>query len=63
MAEPLDTRLVSHHVGARGFVVAMDCPKCFEGDIVHVPARVWHQVVLPEGQAMTYMLINVMESW
>ena len=36
MAEPLDTRLISHHVGARGFVVAMDCPKCFEGDIVHV---------------------------
>jgi mannose-6-phosphate isomerase-like protein (cupin superfamily) len=34
-----------------------------EGDIVHVPARVWHQVMLPEGQAMTYMLINVMESW
>jgi mannose-6-phosphate isomerase-like protein (cupin superfamily) len=32
-----------------------------EGDVVHVPARVWHQVVLEEGSAMTYMLINVME--
>jgi mannose-6-phosphate isomerase-like protein (cupin superfamily) len=32
-----------------------------KGDVVHVPARVWHQLVLPEGQAMTYMLINVME--
>jgi len=32
-----------------------------KGDVVHVTARVWHQLVLPEGQAMTYMLINVME--
>lgn len=40
--------------GAQAFEVA-------EGDIVHVPARVWHQVVLEEGRAMTYMLINVLE--
>lgn len=32
-----------------------------EGDIVHVPARVWHQVVLDEGQEMMYALINVNE--
>jgi mannose-6-phosphate isomerase-like protein (cupin superfamily) len=32
-----------------------------EGDVVHVPARVWHQVVLDEANAMTYMLINVVE--
>lgn len=42
--------------GARAFEIT-------EGDVVHVPARVWHQLVLPEGQSMTYMLINVMESW
>ncbi|MDH3208424.1 MAG: hypothetical protein OEO79_17615 [Gemmatimonadota bacterium] len=40
--------------GAQSFQVA-------KGDVVHVPARVWHQVVLDEGQPMTYMLINVME--
>lgn len=40
--------------GARAFDVT-------KGDVVHVPARVWHQLVLPEGQSMTYMLINVME--
>jgi mannose-6-phosphate isomerase-like protein (cupin superfamily) len=40
--------------GAQAFEVT-------QGDIVHVPARVWHQVVLEPGQAMTYMLINVME--
>jgi mannose-6-phosphate isomerase-like protein (cupin superfamily) len=40
--------------GARAFQVT-------EGDVVHVPARVWHQLLLDEGQAMTYMLINVME--
>lgn len=34
-----------------------------EGDVVHVPARVWHQLVLPQGQAMTYMLVNIMETW
>jgi mannose-6-phosphate isomerase-like protein (cupin superfamily) len=32
-----------------------------KGDVMHVPARVWHQLVLDEGQSMTYMLINVME--
>lgn len=32
-----------------------------KGDVLHVPARVWHQLVLAEGQSMTYMLINVME--
>lgn len=32
-----------------------------EGDVVHVPARSWHQLVLEEGERMTYMLINVME--
>ncbi|MGD2046309.1 MAG: hypothetical protein PVJ80_01065 [Gemmatimonadota bacterium] len=32
-----------------------------KGDVMHVPARVWHQLVLGEGQSMTYMLINVME--
>ena len=42
--------------GAQAFEVT-------EGDVLHVPARVWHQLLLPEGQSMTYMLINVMESW
>jgi len=32
-----------------------------EGDILHVPARVWHQLLLPEGRSMTYALINVNE--
>lgn len=32
-----------------------------EGDVLHVPARVWHQLLLEEGQSMTYMLINIME--
>lgn len=32
-----------------------------EGDVLHVPARVWHQLLLGEGQSMTYMLINIME--
>lgn len=32
-----------------------------EGDVLHVPARVWHQLLLEEDQAMTYMLINIME--
>lgn len=40
--------------GARAFEVR-------KGDVVHVPARVWHQLVLDEGQSMTYMLVNVME--
>lgn len=42
--------------GARSFEVT-------KGDVVHVPARVWHQLVLPEGESMTYMLINIMETW
>ena len=40
--------------GAQGFEVT-------EGDILHVPARSWHQVVVPEGGAITYALINVFE--
>jgi mannose-6-phosphate isomerase-like protein (cupin superfamily) len=32
-----------------------------EGDVLHVPARVWHQLLLPEGRSMTYALINVNE--
>ena len=32
-----------------------------EGDVLHIPARVWHQLLLDEGQSMTYMLINIME--
>jgi mannose-6-phosphate isomerase-like protein (cupin superfamily) len=40
--------------GARAFQVT-------KGDIVHVPARVWHQVVLEPGAKMTYALINVNE--
>jgi mannose-6-phosphate isomerase-like protein (cupin superfamily) len=40
--------------GAQAFEVT-------KGDLVHVPARVWHQVVLQPGAAMTYALINVNE--
>jgi mannose-6-phosphate isomerase-like protein (cupin superfamily) len=32
-----------------------------EGDIIHVPARVWHQLVLEDGQSMLYALININE--
>jgi mannose-6-phosphate isomerase-like protein (cupin superfamily) len=32
-----------------------------KGDIIHVPARVWHQLVLEEGQSMLYALININE--
>ena len=32
-----------------------------EGDILHVPARSWHQVVVPDGSSITYALINVFE--
>lgn len=32
-----------------------------KGDIVHVPARVWHQVLVEAGTSITYALINVME--
>ena len=31
------------------------------GDIVHIPARVWHQLVLDEGESMLYALININE--
>ncbi|MBM4185155.1 MAG: hypothetical protein FJ207_13220 [Gemmatimonadetes bacterium] len=30
-------------------------------DIIHVPARVWHPLVLAEGQSMLYALININE--
>jgi mannose-6-phosphate isomerase-like protein (cupin superfamily) len=40
--------------GAQAFPVA-------KGDIVHVPARVWHQLLLEEGQSMLYALININE--
>ncbi len=40
--------------GAEDFEVA-------EGDILHVPARSWHQMVVPEGGSITYALINVFE--
>jgi mannose-6-phosphate isomerase-like protein (cupin superfamily) len=40
--------------GAQAFEVA-------EGDLLHVPARSWHQVVVPEGSSITYALINVFE--
>jgi mannose-6-phosphate isomerase-like protein (cupin superfamily) len=32
-----------------------------KGDIVHVPARTWHQVVVEPGSSITYALINVIE--
>ena len=32
-----------------------------ERDILHVPARSWHQVVVPESSSITYALINVFE--
>jgi mannose-6-phosphate isomerase-like protein (cupin superfamily) len=32
-----------------------------EGDIIHIPARVWHQLVLGEGESMLYALININE--
>jgi mannose-6-phosphate isomerase-like protein (cupin superfamily) len=31
------------------------------GDMVHIPARVWHQLVLEEGESMLYALININE--
>ena len=40
--------------GAREFRVT-------EGDIVHVPARVWHQVQVEPGASITYALINVID--
>jgi len=32
-----------------------------KGDIVHIPARVWHQLVLEDGESMLYALININE--
>ncbi len=32
-----------------------------KGDILHVPARVWHQLVTEEGTSITYALINIFE--
>lgn len=32
-----------------------------KGDIIHVPAREWHQLVLEEGESMHYALININE--
>jgi mannose-6-phosphate isomerase-like protein (cupin superfamily) len=32
-----------------------------ERDIIHIPARVWHQLVLGEGESMLYALININE--
>ena len=32
-----------------------------EGDMVHVPARVWHQMLVEPGASITYALINVIE--
>ncbi len=32
-----------------------------EGDMLHVPARAWHQVVVVPGESITYALINVIE--
>ncbi len=40
--------------GAREFQVT-------EGDMVHVPARVWHQLLTDPGESITYALINVIE--
>ena len=32
-----------------------------KGDVLHVPARSWHQVKVSEGESITYALINVFE--
>ena len=32
-----------------------------KGDVLHVPARSWHQVKVAEGASITYALINVFE--
>ena len=32
-----------------------------KGDVLHVPARSWHQVKVAEGESITYALINVFE--
>lgn len=40
--------------GAREFPVTA-------GDIIHVPARVWHQLELAAGESMTYAIVNIIE--
>ena len=40
--------------GAQEFLVT-------KGDVLHVPARSWHQVKVPDGESITYALINVWE--
>ncbi len=32
-----------------------------KGDILHVPARVWHQMLTDEASSITYALINIFE--
>jgi mannose-6-phosphate isomerase-like protein (cupin superfamily) len=32
-----------------------------KGDMLHIPARVWHQVVTDPDQSITYALINIYE--
>ena len=32
-----------------------------KGDMLHVPARSWHQVLTEDGESITYALINVFE--
>ncbi len=36
MSDTVETRIISHHVGARGFGVPFTCPPKFDDDIVHV---------------------------
>jgi FkbM family methyltransferase len=36
MIQPIDARIVSHHVGGRGFGVAFNPPDRFRSDVVHV---------------------------
>ncbi|MFN3164222.1 MAG: JmjC domain-containing protein [Pseudohongiellaceae bacterium] len=31
------------------------------GDLLHVPARVWHQLVTQPDTSITYALINILE--
>ncbi len=32
-----------------------------KGDILHVPAKSWHQILTPENASITYALINIFE--
>ncbi len=36
MSDTVESRIISHHVGARGFGVPFTCPKTFDDDIVQV---------------------------